>query len=188
METNTQEFDRLRERGRRSVFHHGEYVLALKDVISQSERDGRKAAEVGAYSAAITSLGGAVEGLLLLRCLRSPHKAVRIAKKLPRRLIPRQADDPTTWSFEVLVEVCFAAGWLPPLDSSIAQYDSSALAHRLRRLRNYVHPGKRARERPWAETDEREYEDVEAIYVLLDSTLAKVRRNQKSNPKAQTSK
>ena len=175
-EQSPKEFELLRERGRRSVFHKDEYIPAIKDVVIQYEKEAHDSSTVGAYSAAVTSLGAGVEGLLLLRCLRSPHKASRISKALPKRLRPRAPDDSSTWSFETLVEVCLAAGWLPSIETEIARYDTAALAHVLRLMRNYVHPGKRARERPWSQTDEQEYRDAEAIYSVLISTLGHIRR------------
>lgn len=176
MERSPEEFEYLRERGRRSVFHKNEYIPAIKDVVIQYEKEARKAATAGAYSAAVTSLGAGVEGLLLLRCLRSPKKAGRISKRLPSRLRPRAPDDPSTWTFETLIEVCLAAGWLPSIETSVARYNSAALAHILRRMRNSVHPGRRAREQPWSETGEQEYQDADDIYVILISTLGSIRR------------
>jgi hypothetical protein len=170
------EFERLRERGRRAVFHNDEYIPAIQDVVIQYETEARRAAEVGAYSAAVTSLGAGVEGLLLLRCLRSRHKATRLAKALPTRLRPRSPEDPSRWSFEILIEVCLAAGWLRPIETSIAKYDAGGLAHFLRFMRNYVHPGRHARERPWSTTDESEYLDAAAIYAVMISLLGDVRQ------------
>src|SRR5260370_38509814 len=63
------EFDRLRERGRRSTFHHDELVPALRDIVVRYEEDARRAAAAGAYSAAVTLLAAGVEGLHVLRCL-----------------------------------------------------------------------------------------------------------------------
>jgi hypothetical protein len=178
-EHHPDEFDRLRERGRRSVFHRAEHVHAIRDVVLRYEQDARRAASAKAYSAAVTSLGAGVEGLLLLRCLRSKAKAARVAERLPKRLRPRFTDDPTTWAFESLIEVCLRAEWLLPVETSVAQYSSGGLAHLLRTMRNHVHPGKQARERPWCETDERDYQDADAIYVVLLCTLARIRRPDK---------
>ena len=178
-EHNSVEFQRLRERGRRIVFHRNEHVPAVRDIVVRYEHDAQRAASANAWSAAVTSLSAGLEGLLLLRCLGSPQKACRIASKLPRRRRPKYPDDPTTWSFENLIETCLAAGWLPPIETSVAQYDAAGLAHLLRRMRNYVHPGKQARERPWVETDAQQYQDVHDIYVVLLSTLGKVRRGKR---------
>lgn len=163
-------YGRLRERGRRSVHHQGETVLALRDVVLRYEEDAQRAAAEGAYSAAITLLGAGVEGVLLLRCLRAKQKTLRVANALPKRLRPR-SEDPTTWTFESLVETCLAAGWLPPLSTSVAHYFPADLAHLLREMRNYVHPGKLARERPWIEVDEDDFRYAEAIYVALLTSI-----------------
>ena len=171
-ESHPEEFDRLRERGRRSVFHRDEIVAVLKDIIVQYEAEARRAASAKAYSAAITLLGAGLEGLLLLRCLKSKRRALLVSKKLPRKLRPPESDDPTKWRFETLIETCRAAGWLPPVVTSVAQYDSAGLAHSLRSMRNFVHPARRARERPWSEADEGDYRDAEAIYVVLMSKMA----------------
>ncbi|HEY2615876.1 MAG TPA: hypothetical protein VGI78_00925 [Acetobacteraceae bacterium] len=40
-------------------------------------------------------------------------------------------------------------------------------------MRNYVHPAKYARERPWSDPDEGEYQVAEAIYVSLLATVIK---------------
>jgi len=171
---NREKFDLLRERGRRSVFHRDELKLAIRDIALRYENEARQAANVGAYSAAIICLGAGIEGLLLLRCLQSKKKASRVARSLPSRIKPRSPDDPSGWSFETLIEVCLAAGWLPPVETSFARYNVAGLAHVLRRMRNYVHPGRRAREQPWSEADVRDYENADAIYVVLFSILGKV--------------
>ena len=170
-ENNPVEFDRLRERGRRSVFHKNEIVPVLKDIVIQYEVDADRAASARAYSAAVTLLGAGLEGLLLLRCLRSKTKAILIAGSFPKRLRPQSPGDPTTWTFETLIETCHTAGWLPPVSTSLAQYNPAALAHILRRMRNFVHPARRARERPWSEADEDDYRDAESIYVILMSKM-----------------
>lgn len=176
LERSREELDRLRERGRRSVFHHDEYIPALQDVISEYESEAQKAAAAGAYLAAVTSLGAGVEGLLLLRCLRSRRKAVRIAKKLPKRMRPRSFEDLGTWTFETLIEVCLAAEWLQPVETSVAVYNPAGMAHMLRLMRNLVHPGRHARERPWSVMDEQEYLDADAFYRVMMSKLEKVHR------------
>ncbi|HKH46862.1 MAG TPA: hypothetical protein VKM72_19560 [Thermoanaerobaculia bacterium] len=101
-ERDREEFDRFRERGRRSVFHQDELVPALRDIVVRYEEDARRAASAKAYSAAVTLLGAGVEGLLLIRCLRSKHKACRIAQELPNRKRPRCAEDLTKWTFDNL--------------------------------------------------------------------------------------
>jgi len=146
--TNRAEYDRLRERGRRSVHHAEEEACALLDLVKRYAEEARKAASAGAYLAAVTSLGAGVEGLLLNRCLRSRTKAKRIVEKLSRRLKPHYIDDPSSWTFETLIDVCLKAGWLPSISTSIAIYNSASLANHLRLMRNYVHPGRCVRKIP----------------------------------------
>jgi hypothetical protein len=173
---NPAELDRLRERGRRSVFHKDELKDALQDVVQRYEQDARRASGVGAYTAAITLLGAGLEGLLLLRCIKSKGKARRIAAVLPRKARPRNCNDLSSWRFETLIETCLAAGWLPPLASEVARYNPAGMAHSLRKMRNFVHPGKRATERPWIEAEQSDWKDAESIYLTLLSTVVKPRR------------
>ena len=164
---NRAKFDQMRERGRRSVFHSDEYVEALKDVVRQYEIEAEKAASVEAYSVAITALGAGLEGLVLLRCLRSPQKALKVAQLLPRRTRPHRDSNLQKWNFEVLIDVCLRAGWLPSVETPTLSFSTAGLAHLLRAMRNYVHPGRTARERPWLLPDDREYRDAAAIYTIL---------------------
>lgn len=168
-----EELDRLRERGRRIFFHRDELIFALKDIIIRCEEDAKEAATARAYLAAIVSLGAGLEGLLLMRCLRSKVKATRIAKKIvPRKKRPRFPDDHYTWTFDNLIQVCFKAGWLPTVTTTYAEYNSSGLANLLREMRNYIHPGRQAKEKPWSEVSKRDYDDAYAIYIVLLSKLA----------------
>ncbi|MCC4118645.1 hypothetical protein LLG90_25120 [Aromatoleum toluclasticum] len=171
-----QEFDRRRERGRRAFFHKDEVVPSLMDVVMRYESEAKRAASAGAYTAAVTLLGAAVEGLLILRCLRSPTKAKRIAASLPREKRPRALDGPTKWKFDTLIETCLAAGWLPQIPTSITTILPGGLAHSLRQMRNYVHPGKVAEERPWIEVDQVEYTSAEAIFTTISSIVADAKR------------
>jgi hypothetical protein len=88
-------------------------------------------------------------------------------------------DDPTTWTFQNLIDVCTEADWLRPVESEVAEYYPDKLAHMLRLMRNHVHPSRHAKERPWSEADERDYKDAEAIYSILYSVLGKARSSKK---------
>ena len=182
-ELRPEEFARCRERGRRAAFHEGEFGAVLRDIILQYEADAKRSADAGSYSAAVTLLGAAIEGVLLLRCLRSKRKAASVASLLPKGLRPSLPDNPTAWRFETLIEVCRAAGWLPPISTSIGEVDPSGLAHILRQMRNLVHPARRVRERPWSEVHHDDYLDAQAIYMILASTM-RGRRSKSREPLA----
>lgn len=171
------EFDRLMERGRRSIFDRDERA-ALRDLVVRCEIEAHRAASAGAFLSAVISLGSGVEGLLTLRCLRAPRRAESLARSLPRADRPRQPGDPATWTFDQLIKVCLAARWLPPVEGSVGIYSPLGLADLLRTMRNNVHPGRQARDRPWVEVDEREYEDADAIYRIVLCALGISRKAQ----------
>lgn len=165
------EFDRLRERGRRSVFHKNELVPCLADTVKRYEVEARAAAGAKAYTAAVALLGAALEGLLLLRCLRAPKKSAQLARVLPAKKRPKTGSSPSTWTFDTLIEVCFVAGWLPSIETPNMSADPAGLAHSLRQMRNNIHPGRVCTENPWVETELRDYEDAELIYTTLFATV-----------------
>lgn len=173
------EFDRLVERGRRSFFED-DSAAALRDLVVRCEHEARRAASAGAYLSAVVSLASGVEGLLILRCLRSPQKAQRVASKLPRHSRPKKPAEPLTWHFDQLTKVCLTAGWLPPVDGSLGTYSPPGLADVLRMMRNNVHPGRQALERPWVEVDKRDYEDALAIYTIVLSALRILRKGRQA--------
>jgi len=178
---DSERFDQLRERGRRAVFHRDEPIPAIRDIVVRYEADARRAASVSAYSAAVTSLGAAIEGLLVLRCIKSLTKAIRIAGGLPKRIRPSShfLKEPTAWHFETLIEVCYKAGWLPQFKTDTARFNATGLAHLIRLLRNHVHPGRHFRERPWSEIDQRDFNDAESIYTVLFKALGKTLQDKK---------
>lgn len=175
-QADEKEYHRLRERGRRKSMHEDEFLHALRDLVIRYERDAELAAAANAYYAATTLLGGAVEGLLILRCLRSRHKAAKTAQNLPKRLKPRINNEPQDWRFEVLIEVCAAAGWLPTQHVTWGGYQPKALAHGIRHLRNFVHPASHAKKRPWLEVDAVQWHDAFAMYTLIREQLSPKRR------------
>lgn len=166
-ERDRAEFDRLRERGRRSLFHKDQLVPALADTVRRYEVEAQAAAQAAAFTAAVTMLGAAMEGLLLLRCLRARTKAIETAKSLPRNLRPRDPNALTRWTLENLIQVCLHAGWLPRIDTPTLSIRPDGLADLLRRMRNQIHPGRVCSERPWIETDRREFDDAELMYATL---------------------
>ena len=168
-EQDLDKYEQLRERGRRALFHEHEKLEAVEDIVNGHEESARRAVESQAYSAAIIVLGAAMEGLLLIRCLKAPERAKQVAKTFLKSKKP--GNDPLRWSFNTLIEVCLKSGWLSPIATSIAAYDSDKLAHFLREQRNLIHPGKQVRSRAWIEVNEEEFKSVEAIYFLLKKNI-----------------
>ena len=166
-------FDRLRERGRRSFFQKSDFMPALADTVKRYEQEARVSAAGGAFTAAVTLLGAALEGLLLLRCMKSQAKAIQVAAALPKRHRPRDDDRPSRWTFDNLINVCLQAGWLPVLHTDSVEIRPEELAHLLRRMRNHIHPGKVCTESPWIEAERRDFEDAEVIYTTLFATVFK---------------
>lgn len=165
------EFERLRERGRRAFFHKGELVPSLADTVKRYEIEARAAAAHNAYTAAVTMMGAALEGLLLLRCLRSPVKASRTAQDLPPKKRPKTGSSPSMWTFDTLICVCLSAGWLPAIEMPNMSASPAGLANLLRQMRNNIHPGRVCTERPWVEAERRDFEDAEVIYTTLFATV-----------------
>jgi hypothetical protein len=170
-EKDRAEFARLRERGRRSMFHKDELVPALADTVRRYEVEAQAAAGAGAFTAAVTMLGAAMEGLLLLRCLRARTKAIETAKSLPPKLRPRDSNALTRWTLENLIQVCLHAGWLPRIETPTLSIRPAGLADLLRQMRNQIHPGRVCSERPWIEADRREFDDAEFMYATLYATV-----------------
>jgi hypothetical protein len=169
------EFDRARERGRRTLFHKDDTAAAVDDIVRRYEREAIAAAEAKAYTAAIILVGAALEGTLLLRCLLSEKLAIEVASSLPKVSRPKSVERLQRWTFGNLIDVCHVARWLPAISTRLADYSPNALAHELRALRNFVHPGRLTEERPWIESDKREYEYSVAIFETLRQTLGGTR-------------
>lgn len=166
-----EEFARIRERGRRHLSHKNEWELIIEDIVIRFEEDAKRAAGAKAFSAAVVLLGAALEGILLVRCLKSKNEAAKVSRKLPRKKRPRNPDDCISWTFNNLIEVCSSAGWLPQVSTDYGKLNSKELANFLRRLRNNIHPGRYCKDRPWIEIDKRDFIYTYSVYLVLLSEL-----------------
>ncbi|MHB1313619.1 MAG: hypothetical protein ACYC3L_16495 [Gemmatimonadaceae bacterium] len=169
------EYNELRERGRRYVHHRNRPAQALRDVVDESYAAATSAAKHRNSRAAVTLLGASLEGLFLLRCLNSKAKAMAVSRALPRRLRKRVGDDMMSWSFEILIEVCSRAGWLPFLLTETDAYDTKELAHSLRNMRNWIHPAREAVSHPWQGVFQPDYELAHALHTLVVTALRRPR-------------
>ena len=156
------------------MFHSDESLLAMRDIVYRYRQESRQAASAGAFSAAVTILGAAIEGTLALRCLKSEKKAKSIARQLVGKAKLHNPDDVMKWSFDNLVNVCDKAGWLSPINRTFAVVQTAALVSVVRKMRNLVHPGKAVREIPWSEIGQAEYD----YCVTIDETISAVLKKQ----------
>jgi len=163
VETDPADFERLRERGRRLALQGRDFAGNLRDTVIHYEREARRAASAGAYTAAVTSLSVALKGLLLLCCVHKPSMASRIAAGLPPPYRPRNPKRPTLWRFLTLLETALKAGWL----RGVPNCRPADVAVRIRMLHDYLHAGRQAENRPWSETVGDEYEEAQALYLPL---------------------
>ena len=81
-QTDRQEFERRRELGRRAIVEGLPDVELLDNIREQFAREARASAKGGAYHAASAMIGGAMEAVLLARCLRVKDEAVLAAQAL----------------------------------------------------------------------------------------------------------
>ena len=165
------EYDELRERGRRFVHHSDEYDRALRDLVAETSASAERSAAGGEFRAAVTLLGASLEGLLLQRCRRSARQARRVAAGLPRRMRNRAASPIEKWSFEILIEVCDRAGWLPTITSEAGALSPAGMAHSVREMRNWIHPGRESRDRPWKGVFGPDYQVAHALFTLVATAL-----------------
>ena len=71
-----------------------------------------------------------------------------------------------------MVQVCDTANWTSLVKTEYANFKPAGLADILRRVRNNIHPGRHAKDKPWSEITARDYKDAHAIYQIMLNKLA----------------
>lgn len=104
-------FEQLRETGRLALRKDEDAEEQVSNLIAVHEREARIAAAAGADLAAAMLLGRAMEGRLLLHCLRRPDAAANALARLPEAERPARSD-PMAWSGDQLLAVARAGGWI----------------------------------------------------------------------------
>lgn len=124
-----------------------------------------------AYLAGLALCGAFLEGLLLAFVLDYPdreelEKAVQRVETAFEKSLP---SSPLRWTLEDLLEVAFEAGWIP------YQGDGSALGdwlkHYVKDLRNWIHPGFKAREYPRSRVTKKRLEEVRELVEMATGLL-----------------
>ncbi len=159
-------YDTLREEGRRSVFEKDNRLSALTSLIDRYELEAQAAGNAGAHLAGCLMWGAAVEGRLLLWCLRAPEVAECARRALPSKVRPKKPD-PADWTLDHLVNVAREAGWIGVLEDENFVFLVEALLQKLRQSRNLIHPGRSLQQEPHLLRDQTAFDDARAAYAAL---------------------
>jgi hypothetical protein len=133
-----------------SLAELGSLMTAMGDYGLEAER----CANVGAHLASCIMLAATIEGQLVICVSSFPEEAKRALKRLQERnQINRglKLSSILEWDLRQLLKVAREAQWLPPKVKRspfpVADTSDALSAHRIRDLRNLVHPGRLIRER-----------------------------------------
>lgn len=168
--SDKQLFHELFEKGRKAIFEKQDVPKALQELADEYEREADICEKHNANYAGCALLGAAMETRLLLKCITNLENARVALNALPADKRPK-SKEPLTWSLVHLLSICSIAGWLPPFESEVATHAPEGWGHRLRQLRNLLHPGKHVQERPRVSLGEEEFEDARAMYTLVINQL-----------------
>src|SRR5204863_1376635 len=166
LELDRERFDLLEEEGRRSVMGPppGE-GSRLRSLLDSYRREADAAERVSAYIAAAALRGAELECLLLQRCLEHLNDAMQALQGVHGHA--RWPRDPTRWKLAQLITIANAAGWLPDVVIGERVLSTAEFANLVRRLRNYVHPGRHLLERPAFEIADEHSLDARAATLLI---------------------
>ena len=170
--SDREKYDALREGGRRRLFDAENIMSALKTCLRHFEEEAHACIGVDAYYASCVMLGSAAEARLLLACLEHPNDVEAAQLRLPGSLRPRK--DVLDWRLDDLIRVTAEIGWLPRLENEFFVFDTERLLHRLREIRNLLHPGRHVRDVPHAQIGEEAYDDALAAYNVLCRLLDQI--------------
>lgn len=170
-ENEREKFEKLYERGRRTLLNSGEKMYSLKDVIENYISEAEVSAHNGAYSSGVFLYGAATEGIMALRCLESPIKAARIASKMPNNA-PSNVKDPLSWTMFQLTEICIKAKWFKDIEYESVVFNNKALINYLRSKRNLIHPGRVTKVNGWKIMHEVDFIDAKSIYTIIQHALS----------------
>lgn len=170
------EYDRLREAGRRSFFNAEDTELAVIGLVLEYEGQASRAARGRAYFAAGIMLCAAVEARLLLNALTHFDTAMSVAASIRTGGLRSRkiSAEPLRWSFDELLEVSHAAGWIDTIETENAECSIYGWLHSLRNLRNYIHPGNNVRKNPHILPEKEAYDEALQAYSGLRLALSKL--------------
>ena len=169
---NRKEYDRLAEIGSQRFRKAVEPLGAAAAMIPVYEREADLCEHVGAYYGACAMLGAAAEARLLARALKDPEETEAARERMSGANRPRKSD-PSGWTFDQLISIAVEAQWISALPDPDGRYDYvvAGLLTGLRRLRNYLHPGRHAQDKPLEVLTAAEMDDASAAYDSLVLSL-----------------
>jgi hypothetical protein len=107
--------------------------------------------------------------------LRQRAKIRAIVRKLPKKGRPGSTN-PLEWTLANLISVANAAGWLPNIDDGDVVHVVSGWAHRLRVIRNLLHPGRHAVDKPHTRLGRDGWQDALSAYTALCHAIESARK------------
>lgn len=165
-------YDRLARIGSLRFREATEPLTVITAMVAVYEREADLCGQIGAFYGACAMLGAAAEARLLSRALRGGDETEAARQSMSGANRPRKSD-PNGWTFDQLVSVAAEARWIGVLPDEKGNYDFvvAGLLTGLRRLRNYVHPGRQARDKPLEVLTAAEMDDALAAYDSLVLSL-----------------
>ena len=136
------------------------------------ECEAKKCAKAKAYYAACVMLGSASEALILLKCIQEPVELSAAKTKIPKSG-GFDKRGPAFWSLGQLIEIAKEAGWIANIETeNVIVHIVNLMAH-LHGLRNLLHPGHHARQKPHISIGKEQYEDARSAYLALRYAVEK---------------
>ena len=168
---NRKEYDRQREIGRRSIFEKGNHLAAIQASILVYEKEAQLSARAGAFYAGSVMLGSAAEARILEAVLIYPNIISTALGEMRSQDKPKNLN-PLHWSLEHLISVADHAGWITVIENHEVGISVRKWLASLRELRNLLHAGRHARDKPHVLISQAEYTDAQLGYCALKISLA----------------
>ena len=147
--------------------------MAISDrlitVVNFYHREARKCVRGRAYLAACVMQAAALEGGLQAMCFLYPEdiKKTTVYQRKAKRGFRRKRNKALEFKYVELINIADELSWFPPKRITWGKRTTLAgFAHELRKLRNYVHPGVWAPERPHSMKFTKKVYDV--AYEIFD--------------------
>ena len=167
-------YDKLYEEGRKNTFNKTSEIEELSAIVDKYKREAQISIESEAYYASAILSGAAIEALLLREVLKKPEQVSKVFDSLPQKSKPKS--DPRKWRLYDLINIAEMADWLPKIQIKDDIYLLDALAHVVRSLRNFLHPGRVLREKATIGIEKSEAQLTNSVLVVLNYAIEHVNK------------